>query len=404
MADQSWAVVPTTRARALTRRGVLAATGATLALPAIIRSARAADNQIILGCSLPLSGPAAPTGITTQRTIDHALEQINAKGIMVGGTKYTMVAQHYDNKYVPAEAVTVVEKMLSDGVRYLFSSGSGNSVPVVEKTTELKCIQLSGASGKDHLTNPKYPFSFRVQPCNETAYAVYPWMKTAFPEVKRIANIGPSDEAGFTETADRRMLAAKYGYTSGANEFFKRGAMDFYPVATRLAQDKPDLIDFGGTIGRDQGLAVKALRELGYKGKILLGYSDAKSFVDIAGADAAEGTIMFDTLAAPQNDAEKQLSDWWIAKYGPPMPSFAYLMWDWPFMLAQAIQDAGTTDTVKVADSLRKVEYHGLFGLERFGMKSVYGLDCSLTRDIPMAVIKGGKPAPLEVVTWPVGV
>src|SRR6185437_16939676 len=103
MADQSWAIVPATRARALTRRGVLAATGATLALPAIIRSARAADNQIILGSSLPLSGPAAPTGITTQRTIDHALEQINAKGIMVGGTKYTMVAQHYDNKYVPAE-------------------------------------------------------------------------------------------------------------------------------------------------------------------------------------------------------------------------------------------------------------------------------------------------------------
>jgi branched-chain amino acid transport system substrate-binding protein len=397
-------VVGLSRTRSFTRRSVLTVTGATLATPAIFRSARAADNQIVLGTSLPLSGPAAPTGITTQRTIDYALEQINAKGVVVGGQKYTIVAQHYDNKYIPAEAVTVVEKMLSDGVRYLYSSGSGNSVPVVEKTTALKCIQLSGASGKDHLTNPKYPFSFRVQPCNETAYAVYPWMKTAFPMIKRIANIGPSDEAGFTETADRRMLAAKYGYTSGANEFFKRGALDFYPVATRLAQDNPDLIDFGGTIGRDQGLAVKALRELGYKGKILLGYSDAKSFVDIATSEAAEGTIMFDTLAEPQNDSEKQLYDWWIGKYGPPMPSFSYLMWDWPFMLAKAIEDAGSTDTTKVAESLRKIEYHGLFGLERFSMKAVYGLDCSLTRDIPMAVIKGGKPTPLDVVTWPVGV
>ncbi|HVY14322.1 MAG TPA: ABC transporter substrate-binding protein [Rhodopila sp.] len=392
------------RVRPMRRRGFLAAAGAVSAAPFIIRSARAADNTIVLGSSLPLSGPAAPTGITTQRTINHALEVINEKGIMIGGTKYTMVVQHYDNKYVPAEAVTVVEKMLSDGVRYLFSSGSGNSVPVVEKTTELKCVQLSAASGKDHLTNPKYPFSFRVQPCNETAYAVYPWIKTTYPEVKRIANIGPSDEAGFTETADRRMLAKKYGFTSGANEFFKRGALDFYPVATRLAEDKPDLIDFGGTIGRDQGLAVKALRELGYKGKILLGYSDAQSFVQIATPEAAEGTILFDTLAEPQNDSEKQLHDWWIAKYGPPMPSFAYLMWDWPFMLAQAIQDAGSIDTTKVADSLRKVQYHGLFGLERFGMKSVYGLDCSLTRDIPMSVIKNGKPAPLDVVNWPVGV
>jgi branched-chain amino acid transport system substrate-binding protein len=275
---------------------------------------------------------------------------------------------------------------------------------VVEKTTELKCIQLSAASGADHLTNAKYPYSFRVQPCNETAYAVYPWMKAKFTDVKRIANIGPSDEAGFTETKDRRMLAAKNGFTSGASEFFKRGALDFYPVATRIVQDNPDLIDFGGTIGRDQGLAVKALRELGYKGKILLGYADAKSFVDIAGKDAAEGTIMFDTLAAPTNDQEKTLSDWWVSKYGPPTPNYVYLMWDWPFILAKAIEAAGTTDTEKVKESLRTTEYHGIFGQERFGMKSVYGIDCSLTREIPMAVIKDGVPAPLEVTAWPVGV
>ena len=390
-------------AGSLRRRTFLAVGGASAAT-FISRGARADDKQIALGCSIPLSGPAAPTGITTQRTIEHALELINAKGIKIGPDRYTIVAQFYDNKYVPAEAVTVVEKMLADGVRYLYSSGSGNSVPVVEKTTAVKCIQLSGASGKDHLTNPKYPYSFRVQPCNETAYAVYPWLKTAFPEIKRVANLGPSDEAGFTETADRRMLAGKYGYTSGANEFFKRGALDFYPVATRLADDKPDMIDFGGTIGRDQGLAVKALRELGYKGHILLGYSDAKSFVEIAGADAAEGTLMFDTLAAPQNDAERALQDWWLKKYGPPMPSFSYLMYDWPFILAQAIEQAQSVDTTKVADALRTTVYHGLFGEERFGMAGVYGMNSSLTRDIPMAVIKKGDPTPLDVITWPAGV
>ena len=33
----------------------------------------------------------------------------------------------------------------------------------------------------------------------------------------------------------------------------------------------------------------------------MLGYSDAKSFVEVAGADAAEGTLLFDTLVDPQN-------------------------------------------------------------------------------------------------------
>ncbi len=53
------------------------------------------------GCSIPLSGPAAPTGITTQRTVEHALDLINQKGIQIGPDRYTLVAQFYDNKYVP---------------------------------------------------------------------------------------------------------------------------------------------------------------------------------------------------------------------------------------------------------------------------------------------------------------
>src|ERR1700709_1433623 len=155
----------------IARRDLLALGPAGFAASMGVRVSQAADKTIILGCSLPLSGPAAPTGITTQRTVEHAFELINAKGIMIGTDRYTVVTQFYDNKYIPAEAVSVVEKMLADGVRFLFSTGSGNSVPVVEKTTAAKVLQLSGASGKDHLTGPKFPYSFRVHPPNETDYA-----------------------------------------------------------------------------------------------------------------------------------------------------------------------------------------------------------------------------------------
>ena len=139
----------------IARRGLLALSTAGIAGALGVRISQAADKTVILGCSIPLSGPAAPTGITTQRTLEHAVELINAKGIEIGPDRYQMVAQFYDNKYIPAEAVTVVEKMIADGVRFLFSSGSGNSVPVVEKTTAAKMLQMSGASGKGHLTAPQ---------------------------------------------------------------------------------------------------------------------------------------------------------------------------------------------------------------------------------------------------------
>src|ERR1700710_862274 len=120
---------------ALGARGLVGLGAAGFATGLGLQPGYAADKTVVLGCSIPLSGPAAPTGITTQRTVEHAFDLINTKGIMIGSERYTVVTQFYHNKYIPAEAVSVVEKMLADGVRYLFSTGSGNSVPVVEKTT-----------------------------------------------------------------------------------------------------------------------------------------------------------------------------------------------------------------------------------------------------------------------------
>lgn len=366
--------------------------------------AQAADKEIVIGGSIPLTGPGAATGIITQRTIEHGIELVNAQGVMVGGDRYTMRVVFYDNKYVPAEAVTVVEKMLADGVRFLISLGSGNSVPVVAKTTAVKCLQLSYASGKGHLTAPEFPLSFRVAPTNETAFAVYPWLKTAYPAVKKVGHMNPSDEAGFTESEDRRMIAERNGFTNIVNEYFKRGSTDFYPVATRLVSANPDLIDFGGSIGRDQALGCKALRELGYKGLILLGYSDVKSFMEVATPEAAEGTILFDTLVDPQNDRQKELEAWWVKKYGPPFPSFAYSVWDTPFILAEGIRKAQSVDPEKIAAVMHGMSWDSLYGTASFGMKSVYGIDSSITRPIPIAQIKGGKPVQITIAPWPAGV
>ena len=118
------------------RRGLLLAAASLSALAG--RRARADTKEITIGVSIPLTGPGAATGITTQRTLEHGVELINADGIQIGPDRYTLKLAFYDNKYVPAEAVTIVEKVLADGVRFLISLGSGNSVPVVAKTTAVQ--------------------------------------------------------------------------------------------------------------------------------------------------------------------------------------------------------------------------------------------------------------------------
>ena len=89
---------------------------------------------------------------------------VNAQGLKVGDDVYKLKLTFYDNKYVPAEAVTIVEKMLADGTRFLISLGSGNSVPVVAKTTAVKCLQMSYASGKAPPDRARIPLELPRRP------------------------------------------------------------------------------------------------------------------------------------------------------------------------------------------------------------------------------------------------
>jgi branched-chain amino acid transport system substrate-binding protein len=362
---------------------------------------QAAPKELVLGCNFILSGPAASLGLGMQRTADHAAELINPKGFMVGGEKYVLKPVYFDSKYVPAESVSNVEKMLVEGIKFIYSSGSGVSVPIVEKTAAAKIFQMSYASGSDHLTSPKYPLSFRSTPCNETAFAMYPWLGKAYPQIKRVAHINPSDEAGFTESETRLACARNVGYQNVSTEFYKRGATDYYPVATKVVATKPDFIDFGGTIGRDQALCVKALRELGYKGMVAIGYSDPVAFVQIAGAEAAEGAILFNTITEPTNPKQRELYDWYLKKYGPPFLTVVYDTWDPVFMLVEAVKKANSVDPVKVAEALRTVRWSSVFGEMYIGLKALYGIDSTFSRPVPMGIIKSGKPVHLTTVPWP---
>jgi branched-chain amino acid transport system substrate-binding protein len=113
-----------------------------------------ASKDFVVGCNLPLSGPAADGGISVQRAIERATEIINKEGFIVQGEKYIVKPVFYDSKYVPAESALNLEKMLSGGIKFIYSMGSGVTVPLVEKTTAAKVFMMAACSGSGNLTNP----------------------------------------------------------------------------------------------------------------------------------------------------------------------------------------------------------------------------------------------------------
>ena len=375
--------------------------GLFLVFAGFLGTSQAAPKEFVVGCNFVLSGPGASGGIALQRAVEHATEMINKEGFTVQGEKYIVKPVFYDSKYVPAESVLNLEKMLSQGIKFIYSLGSGCTVPLVEKTTTAKVFMMSSCSGSYHLTSSKYPYSFRVYPCNEAAFAIYPWLVKTYPQIKNVAHVNPSDEAGFTESETRVKCAKNVGFKNVANEYFKRGATDYYPVSTRIVATKPDLIDFGATAGRDQGLLAKALRELGYKGLITVHYASPAEFSQIAGAENAEGTLFPNSVAEPQTPGQQEIHDWHVKKYGPDINGMLYDNADPLFMLIESVKKTNSFDPVKVAETFRNLQWDSIFGPMYMGMEALYGIKCSACRPIPTGVFKNGKLRHLATIPWP---
>src|SRR2546422_9774975 len=81
-------------------------------------TASAAD-VIKFGISTPLSGPAAPWGIPHKQATELVFDEINSQGgLEVGGKKYRLEVVAYDHKYVIAEGVATVNRLIAkDGVK-----------------------------------------------------------------------------------------------------------------------------------------------------------------------------------------------------------------------------------------------------------------------------------------------
>src|SRR5207245_10816970 len=94
---------------------------AVAALVAVGTGSALAADVIKFGVSTPLSGPAAPWGIPHKQATELIFDEINAQGgLEVGGKKYKLEVVSYDHKYVIAEGVATVNRLIAkDGVHYI---------------------------------------------------------------------------------------------------------------------------------------------------------------------------------------------------------------------------------------------------------------------------------------------
>jgi branched-chain amino acid transport system substrate-binding protein len=364
---------------------------AALALVAATAAPSGAADVIKFGISTPLSGPAAPWGIPHKNATELIFDEVNAQGgLDVGGKKYKLEVIAYDHKYVIAEGVATVNRLIAkDGVKYISILGGA-----VAKANE-EAINESGSLGltlayAEGLVSPKNSLTFQCFPAPPETTTFWKWIKEKHPQIKRIASIAPNDDTGWWSVKVETTYVQKLGYDVVAKEYFERVMTDFNPILLRLLAQKPDAISVMASPAGSVGLIVKQARELGFKGRfVALHQIDSSVVANIAGRDNTEGmwvhgyvqTPLPDKLKSWQQRYTKKFGEWNATSIDFTNPAFAFVA---------AVRKAQSLDPKKIAEAMRTVEFDNLWGKAHFGGKDYYGIGQQIIYPMPFSEVRDG--------------
>ena len=110
-----------------------------------------AEDMIVLGAAVSLTGKYALNGANTKNGYELAVRKIDDKGgVKVGDKSYKLVVRYYDDESTPARGTELAERLVKqDGVKFMlgpYSSGLTKAIlPVVEKY-KVPMIEGNGAA------------------------------------------------------------------------------------------------------------------------------------------------------------------------------------------------------------------------------------------------------------------
>ena len=123
-----------------------------------------AEDVIVLGAAVSLTGKYALNGTNTKNGYELAVREINDQGgVKIGGKSYKLAVRYYDDESTPARGTELAERLIKqDGVKFMlgpYSSGLTKAIlPVVEKY-QVPMIEGNGAARELFTKGYRYIFA-----------------------------------------------------------------------------------------------------------------------------------------------------------------------------------------------------------------------------------------------------
>ncbi len=330
-----------------------------------------AADPIKIGLVTALSGQSALAGEAITRGLQVAIDEINAKGGLLGGRQLELVRR--DDESNPAKGVVAARELIyREKVAVLFGGlDTPVSMAIVPLINQEKLpFVVPWAAGTGITKNGASPnYAFRVSAVDELVnvgmldYAQKTF-KTAKPGMILVNNPwGESNEKGLRAALDAKKVAF------AGVEKFEMSDVDMVPQLTRLKAGGADTLFLVGNVG-PSAQVVKSLDRMGWKVPIVSHWGPAGGrFTELAGPSGKDvHFVQTYSFFGKQNAVGERVIKTMMAKYpgikgpGDITPAVGVAnAYDGMQLAALAIAAAGSTKPDDVRQGFYKIErYEGL--------------------------------------------
>jgi branched-chain amino acid transport system substrate-binding protein len=356
-----------------------------------------AQTVVKIGHVGPLTGSIAHLGKDNELGGRLAIEELNAKGLKIGGKEVKFELLGEDDAADPKQGTAAAQKLVdSNVVGVVGHLNSGTSIPAARIYSNAGIPQISPSSTAPSYTKQGFKTTFRVVANDGQLGGTLGKYAVNELKAKSIAIIDDRTAygQGVADEFEKSVKAA--GGKVVGREFTNDKASDFSAILTKLKGVKPDVVFYGG-MDAVAGPMMRQMKQLGIDSKFMGGDGICTGeMAKLAGDAIGEGKVICAEAGGVSPDKAAGLEEFkkrFKAKFGIDVQLYAPYVYDAVNTMVAAMQKADSTDPKKFLPELSKISYDGITGPIAFDQ---YGdmKDASLT----LFTFKGGKKEQMMVV------
>lgn len=320
-------------------------------------------DTIKIGTILPVSGDIAAYGTQTRDAIQMAIEEINENGGVLGKDLELLTEDDEGN---PEKTVNAFKKLVSkDEVDALIGALTSNCSLAINTEAQNEGIVMISPSSTNDTVTLAGEYIFRS--CYSDSFQGQVVAKFANETLKASNAAILYDVTNDYSVGLMNQFKAKFeslGGTVVTEESYSKGDKDFKAQLTSIKGKNPDVLfipDYYATVA----LIAKQVRNAGIEAPMV--GSDGWDSITTQNVNEVEGSYYSNHYSAEVDDEQvKNFVQKYNDKYKVQPNALAALGYDAAYILAEAIERAGSVDSEKIKEEMFKTDYKGVTGQIKF--------------------------------------